>query len=98
MEYLPQLVIVAVLIAALILLLQPRYAFVIRIAKDGLRTTKGKVPAALAQQIQESCERCGVTSGSVFGIRRGRRVILSFSRQIPADCQQQIRNAWALYS
>src|SRR5437773_867742 len=43
MEYLPQLVLVTVLVTALVLLLQPRYAFVIRIAKDGARTTKGKV-------------------------------------------------------
>src|SRR5262249_3807732 len=98
MDYLPQLAITTVLIGALILFLQPRYAFVIRIGKDGPRTTRGKVPTALAQQVQEVCERNGVTAGTVSGVRRGKRVVLSFSRHIPANCQQQIRNAWALYS
>jgi Protein of unknown function (DUF3634) len=94
MDLAVKLLIVGLVVVALWRLLQPRYAFVIRIAGGQARVRRGKVTPIFLQQILEACEQAGVASGWVSGTQRGKRMVLVFSRNIPAGCQQRIRNAW----
>jgi hypothetical protein len=75
--------------------LQPRCAFVVRIAKGQPKAIRGKVTAAFLDQIRETCERHGVRNGTVRGLIRGKRICLGFSRSLPQAGQQQLRNWWA---
>jgi hypothetical protein len=78
------------------LMVQPRYAFVVRIVASNPCLAKGKVTGNFLQEIREVCTRFGVVHGVVRGIVRGRHISLHFSRSIPPPCQQQMRNMWAL--
>jgi hypothetical protein len=57
---------------------------------------RGKGTPVFLAQILEACEQSGVASGWVSGTQRGKRTVLVFSRNIPAGCQQRIRNAWVV--
>jgi hypothetical protein len=96
MDLAVKLLIVGLVVVALWRLLQPRSVFVIRIAGGQARATRGKVTPLFLQQIIEASARSGVASGWVSGTQRGKRVVLVFSRNIPAGCQQRIRNAWVV--
>jgi hypothetical protein len=94
MDLITKLTLVALAVLGLWWLLQPRYAFLIQIAGGEARITRGKVTPAFRQQIVEACGQYGIASGWVGGTLRGKRITLAFSRNIPAGCQQRIRNAW----
>jgi hypothetical protein len=70
-------------------------AFVIRIEKGVAHLTRGKVTPAFLGEVSEVCGR--VASGTVRGVRRGKRVFLTFSGDIPGQCQQRLRNVWVLH-
>lgn len=96
MELIPKLVVIALVIGALWVALQPRYVFLVRL-KDGVpRVSKGKVTPAFLQQLGQACAELGVSRGWVGGVQRGRRVALAFSRSIPPPCQQRLRNLWVV--
>ena len=94
MDILVKILVVALVVIGLWWALQPRYAFVIQIAGGHARTTRGKVTPAFRQQVLDACCQHGIASGWVGGTQRGKRIALAFSRNIPAGCQQRIRNAW----
>jgi hypothetical protein len=73
-----------------------RADFVIRIADGQPQAAQGKVAGAFLKDLQEICERQGITQGRIRGVRSGRSVSLEFSRTIPPNCRQQIRNVWTL--
>jgi hypothetical protein len=95
-DLLPNLVIVALVLAGLWYAFQPRYAFFVRIEAGRARVTAGKVTPAFLQRVAEACARNGVARGWVGGVQRRRRVSLVFSRTIPESCRQQLRNEWCL--
>ena len=96
MDLLGKIAVVAIAIWVLWLALQPRYAFVVRIAAGLPTTTKGTVTRAFLQQVGEVCGQHGVRRGTVWGIIRAGRISLVFSNSIPPRGQQQLRNWWAL--
>jgi hypothetical protein len=94
-EWWAQLFGLGVLVAVVWMALQPRCAFVIRIAHGIPRPVRGKVTAAFLEQVREVCQQNGVKRGTVRGLIRGRRIALGFSRNIPPGGQQRLRNWWA---
>lgn len=75
-------------------LLQPRYAFEIRITNHAPHLHKGKVTHAFLTRVAEACTDNDVSHGWIAGVARGRHVALRFSRQFPPGCQQRLRNAY----
>jgi hypothetical protein len=73
-----------------------RFTFEVRV-KDGVpELVRGDVANSFLQEIAEVCTRHGVRDGVVRGVSRGERIALSFSGDLPAPCQQQLRNIWNL--
>src|SRR6516164_8113283 len=71
-----------------------RFTFVVKV-RDGVpELARGKVSQVFLQEIAEVCSRHGVRDGVVRGVSRGERIGLSFSGDVPANCQQQLRNIW----
>ncbi len=94
MNLLGSILVLAVTIAVLRLVFSPPVEFMIRILRESPRVTKGKVTRDFLQQLAAICRERGIERGWVGGARRGRRLALRFSRNIPRDCRQQIRNLW----
>jgi len=76
--------------------LQPRLAFVVRIAAGIPQTTEGVVTPAFLEQVRLLCAEHGIQRGIVRGVIRGARIALAFSNDIPPSAQQQLRNWWGL--
>ena len=96
MDNLPALVFVVAAIAVFWLAWRPRYEFVIRIDNGMARAVQGKVTGAFVHQVGQACAEFTVIDGWVAGVRRGKRLSLAFSRSIPPQCQQRLRNNWLL--
>jgi hypothetical protein len=94
-EWWTQLFVLAMIAAGVWFAMQPRCAFVVRIAQGHPKAVRGKVTPAFLDQVRETCERHGVQNGTVRGLIRGKRICLSFSRSLPPPGQQQLRNWWA---
>jgi hypothetical protein len=75
-------------------ILQPQYAFEIRIEGGQANARKGKVTSTFLVGVAEICQECGVNRGWIAGVRRGRRIALRFSRHFPRDSRQRLRNEW----
>ena len=76
----------------------PRPVFVVRIRNGLARVSGGVVARAFLAAIDDECRRSGITSGTVKGILKGGRLSLAFSRNIPQECRQRLRNVWQLTS
>jgi hypothetical protein len=96
METVGSLAVVALLAGAVWWVIQPRYAFMIRIEDGVPRLETGKVTAAFLQEVGQVCPEQGVSEGWIGGVQRGQRTSLAFSRNIPLPCQQRLRNLWVL--
>jgi hypothetical protein len=98
LEIAVQIVIFGAVIAVVGVILQaafmPRFQFMVQIKGDQLTITKGKVRAEFVDEAREVCREYGVTSGWIGGVKRGKSVALKFSRNMPANCQQRLRNIW----
>jgi hypothetical protein len=44
--------------------------------------------------LKSICTEYQIKHGWIGGVRRGRRLQLTFSRSVPPGCRQQIRNMW----
>jgi hypothetical protein len=75
---------------------QPRRVFVIRIAGGEPRAVARAVTPAFLECVREVAAEHGIETGRVWGLARGARIRLAFSRQIPAPARQQVRNWWAV--
>lgn len=85
-----------VVIVVLVYAMRPRRVFSVRI-ENGVTRTQGGVPREFLREIQSACTEAGVARGKVEGLRWGKHVVLSFSRSIPSDCRQRIRNLWQVH-
>jgi hypothetical protein len=94
-------------IAALIVLLAVLYAarvsgkaraWVIRIKAGVPFLVKGKIPQAAVAELAEVLQRHGVRRGAIYGLNRRGTVTLGFSRTIPANCRQALRNVWSMHA
>src|SRR5687767_12364480 len=97
MELSAKLVFLGLAGGVLYLACRPRYVFLVRVVNGETRVSTGKVTSAFLTQLAETCGRTGVQRGWVGGVLRGKRVALRFSRSIPTDCRQRLRNLWALH-
>jgi len=77
---------------------RPRYLLVVSIEGGAARVSQGHVKPVIIDEIGDICARNGITRGTIWGIRDKKRVRLSFSRDLPHRCCQQIRNVWALHA
>ena len=68
--------------------------FVIQVREGQPEVTTGKVTAAFLQRLKEVVDAYGIKKAKIFGMKRGARVALQFSRQIPAAACQKMRNWW----
>src|SRR5262245_35041976 len=93
-----QLIVLAVAAGIVAVILQaafmPRYVFLVHINGSQLAVTKGKVHGQFLDEMREVLGEFGVTSGWIGGIKRGKAIALRFSGNIPAPCQQRLRNLW----
>ena len=77
-------------------MLQPRYAFEIRIRQGNPRVRRGKVTATYLKRVADVCQDAGVAQGWIGGVQQGRKIALRFSRHFPPSPQQRLRNEWLL--
>jgi hypothetical protein len=75
---------------------RPRRVFVVRVRDGEPRVTTGAVTPAFLQRVREVSASHGVRTATVSGVAQGTRIVLQFSRQIPAAGCQQLRNWWAI--
>jgi hypothetical protein len=98
LEIAVQLVFVGIIIAVVAFILQaavlPRYQFIVQVHGEKLVVTRGKVRGEFLDEARLVCQECGVTSGWIGGVRRGKSIALKFSSNIPPNCQQRLRNLW----
>jgi len=73
-----------------------RYAFLLSIHSGKVFVRQGKVTAAFLDQVRQLCSEHGISRGWIGGVRERRRIRLVFSRSLPPDCQQRVRNLWGL--
>jgi hypothetical protein len=97
MDLVFNLALVGLVIGAFYLALQPRYLFMVRIQSGLVRLARGKLTRSSLEEIEQVCREARITRGWIGGLRRGRRVVLAFSRTIPSPYQQRLRNLWTLH-
>jgi hypothetical protein len=95
MGLLQTIILVGVLAVVAWFFFWPHFEFRIRISDGSLRLATGKVTRDFLEQLTAVCRHWDIKRGWIGGVRRGRRLTLSFSRSVPSGCRQQIRNLWA---
>jgi hypothetical protein len=73
-----------------------RSVFVVRLTEGRPRAAQGRVTSNFLAEVADVCRRHGIASGTIRGLVRNGRIALSFSGNFPAECQQQLRNIWAV--
>ena len=96
MELLTQTIVISVIAGLLWWGFQPRYVFLVRIRQGLPSIARGRVTVQFLQEMSDVLETAGVSTGWVGGVLRGKRIGLKFSRNIPPDCRQRLRNLWPL--
>ena len=71
-------------------------AFIVRIKFGRPQIAKGKLTAGFLQELEDVCREHQIESGTIRGMKRGRRIALKFSAGIPPACQQRLRNVWVM--
>jgi hypothetical protein len=89
---------VALFVAAAIVFLWHRHAFIVRIKQDEPRVLKGKVTAAFLHDVMSICHEAGIRRGWLGGLWRGKRIVLVFSWHFPPRVRQRLRNLWLLHA
>jgi hypothetical protein len=74
---------------------KPRPLFEIELLDGTLQVKVGKATPAFLQTIEEIAEANDITEATISGYANGTRIRLGFSREVPDDCRQQLRNWWA---
>jgi hypothetical protein len=91
-EFLSLLAFVAIAAAVWFLIPGPPAVFIVRVRGGRAHAERGKVTQAFLAAVEEVC---GVASGEVRGVARGKRISLWFSGGIPPAARQRLRNWWA---
>ena len=97
MRELVEILVLAVVVVGAWKALSPQPVFKIRVAKGSLRVTRGKVTADFQQQAREIVDEWRISRGWIAAVRRGKRLTLVFSHNVPPGCRQQLRNLWTNY-
>jgi len=88
----------ALVVAAIVVALWHRYAFVMRVKRGYPRVIKGKVAGPFLEEVADVCREAGLERGWVGGVRNGKRIVLVFSWHIPASIRQRLRNLWVIHA
>ncbi|MBO0697040.1 MAG: DUF3634 family protein [Zavarzinella sp.] len=72
--------------------------WVVRVRGGVPQLVKGKVSQTVVAELAEVLQRHGVRGGAIYGLRRRGTVTLGFSRAIPANCRQALRNVWSMHA
>ena len=72
--------------------------WVVRIKGGVPSLVKGRIAQTVVADLAEVLERHSVRRGAIYGVKRGRTVTLGFSRTIPANCRQALRNVWSMHA
>jgi hypothetical protein len=99
MEY----AVIAAVIVALAVLYAARVSgksrvWVIRIKAGVPFLVKGKIAQTVVADLAEVLQRHGVRRGAIYGLNRRGTVTLGFSRSIPVNCRQAMRNVWSMHA
>jgi len=95
-EFLVKIAILGLFVWAAWAVGQPRCLFVVRIIGAQPQVAKGVVTPAFVEHLRNLCQEHGIERGSVRGLVRKQRISLAFSRNIPPEAQQALRNWWAI--
>ena len=95
-EWLVKILVIGFAAWAIWSILQPRYAFEIRVESGRPHVRKGKVTTAFLGRVEAVCRENGLVHGWIGGVLREQRVSLRFSRDFPPVPQQRLRNEWTL--
>jgi hypothetical protein len=90
------IVVFAILIAWLVTI--QRRVFVIRIRQGVATVARGKLPPAFVAEVGDVIRRFGIRQGTIHGVPRRGKVGLGFSRSIPAQSHQALRNVWTMHA
>jgi Protein of unknown function (DUF3634) len=72
--------------------------WVVRIKGGVPVLVKGKIAQTVVAELAEVLQRHDVRRGAIFGVKRRGTVTLGFSRAIPANCRQALRNVWSMHA
>jgi hypothetical protein len=72
--------------------------FVIQIRNGVPFLKRGKVSQAFVVELADVLNRHGVRRGAIYGVPKAGRVALGFSRTIPANIRQSLRNVWSMHA
>lgn len=98
MELLAKLALFGLIAAGIWYALQPKCAFVIRLSGGAAKATYGVVTPAMLEQVRETCEQHKLDRAVVRGLMKKQHISLSFSRNVPPEAQQQLRNWWVMHA
>ncbi len=97
MHWAAQLSVAAAAVFVVWLLLRPRFDFVVALTRDGPRMKKGKITAGQLAEIASVCGEFQITRGWIGVVRQKKSARLSFSRNLPPEFCQRVRNLWQLH-
>ena len=90
--------VVIVVIAVLLWLLLPKPAFVIEIREGEIKVKKGKVPAGFVEDLEKITLSERLPDSKIRGVTRHGAVSLKFSRRVPQQHHQRLRNIWSFHA
>jgi hypothetical protein len=93
---LPFMIIIGVVLLLVMIMARPRPLFVIQIRDGMARPTRGLPPQGFLASVNDVCIQDHVSSGTIRGFPARKRIALTFSGGIPAQCRQRLRNLWGL--
>lgn len=76
---------------------RPRAEFRVQVVDGQAQAVEGTVTPAFLERVREVCAAHGVGHGTIAGRAHGRLIRLWFSREIPPNGRQQLRNWWATF-
>ncbi len=95
MHPLVQVIVVLIFGAFFIWALVPKPVFVIAIRNGEILVKKGKVPHQFLRFCLELAEAEGLPDSTIRGFRAARGIGLRFSRSLPHEYHQRLRNSWS---
>jgi hypothetical protein len=101
MQYAAIAVVIAVLALAVLYAVQvsgKSRVWVVRLKAGVPVLVKGKIAQTVVAELAEVLHRHGVRRGAIYGLSRRGTVTLGFSRAIPANCRQALRNVWSMHA
>ncbi len=69
-------------------------AFFIVISNGVAQVQRGKATAAFVEEVRACCQEAGITSAEIWGKHFAGRMRLGFSRSVPKNVRQRIRNIY----